>query len=245
MDLDGKRVLLTGASRGVGQGIARALTDAGATVVGVARTDTGGITGDLLDSAFVDGLIPQALEGGPIDVLINNAGVAVPGQLSEQTDANIRAVLRVNLEVPARLCQAVLPSMLARGTGHIVNVSSLAMAVDTPGFASYGASKAGLSSFTESLRVELHGTGVGVTLVEIGEADTDMVHELRADPQVDAIFSRSEQLRLQRMLPVDEVATAIRAAIESDKSHVRLPRRAAAFPMIANIPRRIGRIFGP
>lgn len=246
MDLHGKRVLLTGASRGLGKGIAEALDDAGATVIGVARSQgADGLAGDLLDEEFVADLVPEVLSDGPIDVLVNNAGVAPSGDVSEQTPDQLRAVFRLNLEVPALLCQAVLPAMLARNSGHIVNISSLAMAVDTPGFAGYGSSKAGISAFTESLRVELDDSGVGVTLVEIGEADTDMVHELRSVDRIDAIFSRSERLHLQRMLTVDEVAAAVCDAIVSNKSHVRLPRRAASLPMIANIPRRLSRLLSP
>jgi short-subunit dehydrogenase len=246
MNLQGKRVLLTGASRGLGEGIAAALDHAGATVIGVARSERAdGITGDLLDEGFVTALVPRVLEDGPIDVLVNNAGVAPSGNVAEQSPEELRAVFRLNLEVPAILCQAVLPSMLARGSGHIVNVSSLAMAVDTPGFAGYGSSKAGISSFTESLRVELDDSDIGITLVEIGEADTEMVHGLRSNDRIDAIFSRAERLHLQRMLTVDEVSAAVRDAIEANRTHVRLPHRTAAIPMIVNIPRRLSRILGP
>jgi len=246
MELTGKRVLLTGASRGLGAGLAAAFVEAGAQVVGVARVaPPGGIAGDLTDEEFVSSLVPSVLGDGPIDVLVNNAGVAPVAALSEQSEEQIRSVFRVNLEVPALLCRAVLPSMLQRRSGHIVNISSLAMAVDTPGWSGYGASKAGLSSLSESLRLELNGTGVGLTLVEIGEVDTDMLHEIRRTEHVDEVFTRSEKLRLQRLLSVSEVAAAVRRGVESDAAHVRLPRRAAAFPMIVNIPRRISRILSP
>lgn len=244
---------MTGASRGLGAAIARALHRRGADLVLVARDradlervgselDADCVAGDLLDPDFESTLIDTV---GPLDILVNNAGIERTGRVADQSPDDIEAVLRLNLVVPARLCSRALPSMIERGRGHIVNMSSLSMAVDTAGWASYSASKAGLSSFSESLRVELHGTGVGLTLVEIGFVDTDMLAGLRHDPVAAPVFERALRLRLQRVLEPDEVASAVAEAVASSRRHVRLPRRTAALPASTNLARRTTRLLTP
>jgi short-subunit dehydrogenase len=131
--------------------------------------------------AVADRVIDEALTHGPIDVLINNAGIEIVGQVAEQDPDDLRAVIGVNLEVPITLAHHVLPHMLERGSGRIVNISSMASVVSSPGWATYSASKAGLSSFSRSLKTELAGTGVGVTVVEIGFVQTDMLDDLRSN----------------------------------------------------------------
>ncbi len=253
MDLDGARALVTGASRGIGAAIARRLVDSGAEVILVARSaeavgrlaeDLEGtaIAGDLLDPDFVAELPDRA---GPIDVLVNNAGIERADRVVDVSPQDLEDVFRLNLVVPAQLCSMFLPAMVARGRGHIVNMSSLSMAVDTPGWASYSASKAGLSSFTESLRVELDGIRIGLTAVEIGFTETDMVHNLLSEPLTAPTFERALRLRLQRMLEPEEVARAVVRAVERDRSHVRLPRRTAALPALANVGRRASRLMAP
>ena len=253
MELDGVRALVTGASRGIGAAIARRLVDSGASVVLVARSadaigrladDLEGtaIAGNLLDVDFATSL-PDLT--GPVDVLVNNAGIERAGRVVDLSPAELADVFRLNLVVPAQLCSMYLPSMVTAGSGHIVNMSSLSMAVDTPGWASYSASKAGLSSFSESLRVELAGTGVGLTVAEIGFTDTNMVTELRAEPLTAPTFERALRLRLQRMLDPDEVGHAVVRAIEHERSHVRLPRRTAAIPALTNAGRRATRLLAP
>lgn len=138
MDLAGANVLVTGASKGIGEAIARAVATRGARVALVARTDpllrevaaaTGGIAypADLSDpSALCDLVARVESERGAIDVLVNNAGVEVAGPLVEATDEAVERLFRLNLLTPVYLCRQVLPGMLARGKGHIVNISSLA-----------------------------------------------------------------------------------------------------------------------
>lgn len=253
MNLHNAHVLITGASRGIGAALAHQFAKAGASLTLVARNgdalatladqlSCAYIAADLLDEQAVDGLIAEASKSAPVDVLINNAGMEQVGHVVSQTPTQLRNVLRLNLEVPAVLTQNVLGPMLDRRRGHIVNVSSTAMAVNTPGFATYGASKSGLSSFSGALAAELADTGVGVTTVEIGTADTDMLSSLRAS-QVGGVFARYEQLGMNPLLRVDDVAAAICAAVEHDKSTVRLPKRQAALPMIVNAPRAIGKLL--
>lgn len=248
MDLSAARVLITGASRGIGLEIARKLHAKGATIIGTARSEASlaaavaelgmiPIVGDLNDPAVADRVIDEALEHGPIDVLVNNAGIEIVGQVAEQDPDDLRSVIDVNLSVPITLARHVLPHMLERGSGRIVNISSMASIVNSPGWATYSASKAGLSSFSRSLRAELRGTDVDVTVVEIGFVQTDMLDELRSNDFVEASFNRYRSLGLARIMEVDEVASAIATAIEKDRSVVRLPKRSVGMAMIANAPR--------
>ncbi len=254
MILSGRRVVITGASRGIGAAIADELATAGAKLTLLARngellaevaerTNADFFALDVTDATARADAMRQIESSGPIDVWINNAGVSALGPFIESEPDDISKVFAINLETPVQFCRAVLPAMVERGHGHIVNVSSMAMAVNTPLFATYGASKAGLSSFAESLRVELEGTGVGLTTVEIGETNTDMLTELRSDQQIDDMYRFYEKLKLQRLIEPDEIAVAIRQAVENDKPFVRLPKRAAAFPAIVNFPRAISNVL--
>lgn len=248
MDLSAARVLITGASRGIGFEVARRLHDEGATIIGTARSaasleravDELGlvpIVGDLNEPSVADRVVAEALGHGPIDVLVNNAGIEVVGQVAEQDPADLRAVVGVNLAVPITLARHALPHMLERGSGRIVNISSMASVVNTPGWATYSASKAGLSSFSRSLRSELAGTGVEVTVVEIGFVQTDMLDDLRGNEFVEASMDRYKSLGLARIMEVDEVANAITTAIAKGRSHVRLPKRSIGLSLLANAPR--------
>src|SRR5271156_117665 len=149
MELRGKRVLITGASRGIGEALARAVAGAGATVALVARTEAsiralaaelGGTAhpADLSDPKQVAILISHVEdEAGPVDVLVNNAGVGTPAAFTEAPDEDLRLVTEVNYLAPAELCRQVIPRMLGRGGGHIVNVSSGADCMVIPGLVTY------------------------------------------------------------------------------------------------------------
>ena len=184
MDLAGARIVVTGASRGIGAQLATALASRGARVVLVARSrdaiarraeELGGeaFPADLGDAATIEPLVRAIEADGPIDVLVNNAGVDLTGPFTELDPERIRALLAVNLVAPMLLCRQVLPAMIGRGRGHIMNVSSLAGTNALPGLAPYSASKAGLSHFTAGLRAECKGTGITTTLAEIGPVESD------------------------------------------------------------------------
>lgn len=251
MKLNGKRVLVTGASQGLGAGIARSFAAAGATTVLVARQksqldalakeiDGEVIAGDLLDQDFTASLIYRATENAPLDILVNNAGIEIQGTIAQQSPSDLTAVLRLNLEVPTVLTHYALDVMMKRGSGHIVNISSLAMAVNTAGWATYGASKAGLSSLSSSLRRELQDTNIGLTVAELGLIDTPMATEILSHGPAKAMFARYERLGLSPVLTVEEVADALRDTVEHDRSYLRMPKRSMAFPMLTNIARRTG-----
>ncbi len=190
MKLSGRRVLVTGGSRGIGEAIARVCATAGADVALVARSpdqlekvaaDIGGraYVADLADPSQVDGLIARVERDGPIDVLVNNAGIDDVGSFLDMADGHIAHVLQVNLVAPMELCRQVIPGMVSRGGGHVVNVSSMAGTNGVPGLAVYSASKSGLSHFTALLRAEFRGLPLGTTLVEVGVIETAMADHVR------------------------------------------------------------------
>jgi uncharacterized protein len=251
MDLAGSRVLITGASRGIGEALARRFATSGARVALVARTETAikdlaaelegtAHPADLADPHDVRGLVERIEgDGGPVDVLVNNAGTEDPGRFDEQSADDVERAFRVNLLTPAELCRQVLPGMLRRGRGHIVNVSSLAGTGVFPGLVAYSSTKAGLTQLTAGLRAELRGTPVGTTVVELGPVLTDMLARAEAYPPTREAFDRFYRLHL--LVPgvsAEDVASDLVAAVRSGRRHVRHPKRAIAFPLLAEAPRR-------
>jgi short-subunit dehydrogenase len=250
MELAGSRVLITGASRGIGAALARRFAEAGARVALVARTepsikdlaaelDGTAHPADLSDPHDVRGLVERIEgDGGPIDVLVNNAGIEEAGRFDQQSADDVERAFRVNLLAPAELCRQVIPGMLRRGRGHIVNVSSLAGTGVFPGLVAYSSTKAGLTQLSAGLRAELAGTPIGTTVVELGPVPTDMLDRVEAYPPTRASFERFYQLRLLADVSPDHVARDVAAAVERGRRHVRHPKRALAFPLLAEMPRR-------
>jgi short-subunit dehydrogenase len=250
MKLQGRRVLVTGGSRGIGEAIARACTTAGADVALVARSrdqlekvaaDIGGrgYVADLADPSQVDGLIGRVEADGPIDVLVNNAGIDEAGSFLDMADGRIAHLLHVNLVAPMELCRQVIPGMVTRGGGHVVNVSSMAGTNGVPGLAAYSASKAGLSHFTALLRAEFKGQPVATTLVEIAVIETEMADHARTYGPTARAWRRLERLQLLPETRPERIAAAVVSAVEHGRRHVRLPRRDAMFPLIVEAPRRM------
>ena len=174
MDLEGKTALVTGASRGLGRVIARALAEEGMTLVLAARSapEIEGLARDLGRARAVKADVSRRSDcerlveaAGPIDVLVNNAGVETIGRFHELPFDEIQHMLEVNLVASLRLARLVLPGMLARRRGHIVNVASLAGKSGPPLAETYAATKAGLIGFSQSLRASYEGTGVSASAV--------------------------------------------------------------------------------
>ena len=176
---------------------------------------------------------------GPIDVLVNNAGVDFTGALTDLDPLGIRDLIAINLVAPMLLSRAVIPGMRARGRGHIMNVSSLAGTNALPGLAPYSTSKAGLSHFTAALRADYKGTGITTTLAEIGPVESTMMQNLRRYPPTERALTRLTRLGLAVELDMDTVVAALVVAIEQQRRHVRLPRRNAMFPILTETPRRM------
>ena len=250
MNLQGARVVVTGASRGIGAGLATVLAARGARVVLVARSRDAiearadelageAYAADLADATTIEPLIQKIEANGPIDVLVNNAGVDLTGALVELEPERILGLLAVNLAAPMLLSRAVIPSMRARGRGHIMNVSSLAGTNALPGLAPYSTSKAGLSHFTAALRAEVKGTGITTTLAEIGPVESSMMDSLHRHPATERALVRLRRLQLAVELDMDAVVRGLADAIEHRRRHVRLPKRNALFPILTESPRRI------
>ncbi len=163
------RVLVTGASGGIGQSICRALFATGAKVIASSRhaeehrpPSTDVIVADLSDRHDLQRLVEEA---GEIDVLVSCAGLPGSGDVMEYSEGEIDRALDVNLRAPILLARQLGEGMRARGRGHIVFISSLSGKIAPPRSAMYAATKFGLRGFALSLRQDLHGSGVGVTAI--------------------------------------------------------------------------------
>jgi short-subunit dehydrogenase len=255
MELRGKRVVITGASRGIGEGLANKFAAAGSNVALVARSaevieklaaDLGGTAhpADLGDPKQVATLINRIEdEAGPIDVLVNNAGIDLPGAFWDRSADQVVAIVQINLTTPMELCRQVIPRMLHRGRGHIVNISSLASCGLYPGLAAYSTTKAGLSHFTAGLRADLHKLPVKTTLVEMAGVPTEMLtHVADYKPTADS-FRRGYRLHLVTDTPLDTVVSATVEAVEKEQRHVRYPKRALLFPLLMEAPRRMTEVM--
>ena len=174
-NLRDRNAILTGASRGLGVHLARALAREGVNLVLAARSvdaldevreevnslgvDAVSVPTDLTDTGQVRNLAQEAERRlGPVDILVNNAGVQLTRPFEDHPPESIELAVQVNLLAPMLLTRALLPGMLARGRGQVVNMSSLAGKIGLPLSALYSATKAGLVMFTHSLRTELAGT---------------------------------------------------------------------------------------
>ena len=225
--LAGCRAIVTGGSRGLGLEIARAFWREGASLVLVAREravldeSLAGLAGeggdpaqrvlalaaDLAETDAPDAIAAFAEDHlGGVDVLVNNAGLIGPiGKLAE-TDATLwDRTLRVNLLAPVALCRRVVPAMVERGHGRIVNVSGGGATTALPHFTAYATSKAGLVRFTESLARELDGTGVTVNALSPGALDTRLHAEVRAAGAAlagEAMYQTSLDVQRGRAAPI-------------------------------------------
>src|SRR5918992_4726498 len=175
VELGGTKVLLTGASGGIGQAVARALHGRGARVLLSGRS-TGALEhlraelgdnaevleADLTEAGAVTTLAERA---GEVDVLVANAGLPASGRLERFAPEDIDRALDVNLRAPIQLTRALVPGMVERGRGHFVFVSSLSGKVASARSALYSATKFGLRGFAGGLREDLHASGVGVTVL--------------------------------------------------------------------------------
>ncbi len=230
MQVDGARVLVTGASSGIGAALAPLLAERGATVGIVARrpdrlaevlercrqhTPASRMYAvDLGDTAAAGALVLQAWDDlGGLDVLVNNAAIPKRRAVTEITMAAVDETMRVNFESPVRMTLAVLPRMLERDRGVIVNVSSFGGRTGILGEAAYCASKFALCGWSESMALDLWDTGVDVRLILPGAIATEIwAQPDNDDPLYDGPFE-----------PPETVAAGIIDAIEGDAFEHYLP----------------------
>ena len=190
--LKGKRVLVTGASRGAGYGIAKALAAAGAEVIGTARNAeklerlrqeieaAGGkasvIPGDLSIRASVKKIARRC---GEVDVLINNAALTLGKyeSLLDQSDEDWDMEFAINVHAPITLMKELVPGMVKRGWGRVINISSIAANRPNPHHVAYAASKAALEVASKGAAIDFAPHGVRVNVVALGLTDTDALHE--------------------------------------------------------------------
>ena len=229
-EITGRRALVTGASSGIGAGLATALAEAGATV-GLAARRTDRLetvleacrahapasrmwSVDLADPAAVDGLAAAAVaELGGVDLLVNCAGIPKRRHVTKLDMETVERVMNVNYLSLVRLTLALLPQMLERGDGRVVNISSVAATLSSPGEAAYSASKAAVAVFSESMAVDLWDSGVKVMVVYPGIVDTELFHLPDNDPAIDAV----------EPITVDEAVATILQGLRSDAMQVYVP----------------------
>jgi short-subunit dehydrogenase len=169
---------------------------------------------DLADPSAVDELAVAAMtELGGVDMLINNAGIPKRRHVTALDAATIDALMNINYSSPVRLTLALLPQMLERGEGRIVNVSSVAATLSPPGEAAYAATKAAITVFSECMAVDLWDTGVKVTVIYPGVVDTELFTLPDNDPFVAQVES----------ITVDEAVATILAGVAADAAQVYVP----------------------
>jgi len=228
-ELTGKAVLITGAGGGFGQQMTRQFRDAGCKLIlsdlneAVLRGVVEDAGDDLLaavdaDLATEEGCAAIAstcsAKGIAPDVLVNNAGIGLGGRLDHVPGERWETLMQLNLLAPMRLVNLFLPGMIERDRGHIVNISSLAGWIGSPGLSSYCASKFGLRGFGESLAADLEGTGVQVTNVYPCFSRTPILDS----PQY-GYEERREVPENMISEPADVIANVIKG-IERDTLHV-------------------------
>lgn len=252
LPLPGRHVLITGASKGIGAQLAEELSRRGAVVTVVARSagllddvakraGAHAIPCDLADAEARAALIERAeSEVGPIDVLVNNAALAVAGPFWTWGERELRDTIALNLYTPMELSRRVLPGMIARRRGLIVNVSSLAAMAVIPTVLPYSAAKAGLAHFTAGLQRELRGSDVRASIIQLGEvAGTDLMEAARTSPPIAVASQRLDRLKVMRLMSLEEVGRVMADAIESQRSSVVLPRRMTPIHQLREVPNRI------
>ena len=211
-DLEGRAVLVTGATGGIGRAVARQLAEAGAVLYLVARTRDRleAVAGELGGTALpADSGDPEAVaavrsrvEGHELYGLVNAAGTFDLAPVAETSPDLLERMIHGNLRAPVLMTRALLPGMLERGRGHVVTVGSVAGRVPLPGNGAYAASKYGVRGFHAVLEQELRGTGVRSTLVEPAATDTGIWDPLDPD-------GRDDLPGRAAMLSSDAVADAI------------------------------------
>jgi len=215
--IENKVAVVTGAGRGIGRAIAIELGRLGARVALAARTvpeleDTAGWIGtcwgiptDGRKRGDVERLLDQAPSAlGPVDIFVNAAGLGIFGQLTAFTDEDYDTILDTNLKGVFFTCRAVLPSMIARRAGHIINIASIAGKVGSATRAVYCASKFGVVGLTESVAEEVRQYGIRVSLICPGSTNTAFSPGSKSGKTFDKMLSPADIAHAVRMIVTQE-----------------------------------------
>ena len=220
--LDGKLVLVTGASRGIGKAIALTLGNAGATVIGTATSDVGadniskmlvdnkisgkGMILDVTDNAQISSIGESINKDfGSVDILVNNAGITRDNILLRMKDDEWEDIINTNLSSIFKMSKSVLRGMIKKRSGRIISITSVVGAMGNAGQSNYAAAKAGMIGFTKSLAREVGVRGITVNAIAPGFIETDMTDSL-SDEQKEALTA---QIPMGRLGTADEVAKAV------------------------------------
>jgi len=230
--LQGRVAAVTGGAAGIGRATAAALVEQGAVVVigdvdgaGAQRAahEVGAAMAQRLDvtdrAGFTTFLDTVEAVHGPLDILINNAGVMPLGRLVDEDDATTERILQVNLHAVIHGTREAMHRMVPRGNGHVVNLASTLGKAGLPGGATYCATKFAVVGFSESVKAELAGTGVDLTLVLPGIVQTSLGEGVQ------------QPLMIRRVQP-EEVAAAIVDALERPRYEVYVPFEAGPVAML-------------
>jgi NADP-dependent 3-hydroxy acid dehydrogenase YdfG len=229
MELRGKVAVITGASSGIGEGVAHELADAGMKLVLTARrkqrlaeiaaqlqTDTVIVAGDMADASLPPRLIDTAIEKfGSLDVVFNNAGVMIVGKAQEIDIEAVCRMVRVNVEAVYRLAILAMRHMLAQGQGYLINTSSILGTKVRQTAGAYAGTKYAVEALTEDLRMQAAGTGVRVCALEPGLVETHLQDHFPVHPK--------DALNVRHMVKPVDIGRAVRFVLEQP-DHVAIPR---------------------
>ncbi len=227
MKLEDKVVVITGASSGIGEETALALAREGAKLVLAARREdrlralaekikaSGGeavvFAADLRDASLAEACIEKAVEAfGRIDILVNNAGAMLLSPIDRAEPSDWQSMIEINLLSLMYTSRAALIKMREQGSGHIVNISSVAGRSAGPTAGGYNASKWGVNGFSEALRREAHQDGIRVTVIEPGVVATELTRHI---PDEETRTSYEARVGEMEPLESEDIAAAILYAV--------------------------------
>lgn len=261
MELKGARALVTGASRGVGQAIARALLEEGSLVWGTSRSPESVEWPDGLSPVRLDLASPEAIETAwreqglgdlEFDIVVNNAGAGAFGRFEDLSFAEWEQQIDTLLIGSMKVAHLALPALKAKG-GYLVNVGSLAAEFPVPFMSSYNAAKAGVTAFSESLAIEAVGTDLKVVNLELGDFKTDFNHSVvkKISKNEIGVCADTVWKRIERRISVsptpDTAANQLLRCIQKEKKGlIRSGTRFQTFwaPLFSRLaPRKLIRIF--